>query len=70
MSMIGYCTVQLFGGLYLCKLYADDLKLYSTAESPSDAQTMQDALNGLFKAHHGTRYRRRRVRPMSDMQQS
>ena len=33
----------------VCKLYADDLKLYSVVESPIDPQTMQDALNRLFK---------------------
>jgi len=41
--------VQLFDGLCVCKLYADDLKLYSIVESPFDPQTMQDALNRLFK---------------------
>jgi len=35
--------------LCVCKLYADDLKLYSVVESPIDPQTMQDALNRLFK---------------------
>jgi len=41
--------VQLFDGLCVCKLYADDLKLYSIVESPTDHQTMQYALNRLFK---------------------
>jgi len=41
--------VQLVDGLCVCKLYADDLKLYSVVESPTDPQTMQDALNRLFK---------------------
>jgi len=41
--------VQLFDGLCICKLYADDLKLYSTVESPTDLQSMQDALNRLLK---------------------
>ena len=42
-------TVQLFDGLCVCKLYADNLKLYSVVKSPIDPQIMQDALNRLFK---------------------
>ena len=41
--------VQLFDGLWVCKLYADELKLCSIVESPTDTQTMQDALNKLLK---------------------
>ena len=41
--------VQLFDGLYVCKLYADDLNLYSIPESSTDPKTMQDALNKLLK---------------------
>jgi len=42
-------TVQLFDGLCVCKLYADNLKLYSVVKSPTDPQIMQDAWNRLFK---------------------
>ena len=41
--------VQLFDGLCVCKLYADDLKLYSIVQSTTDTQTMQDALDKLLK---------------------
>jgi len=41
--------VQLFDDLCVSKLYADDLKRYSMFESPADLQSIQDALNGLFK---------------------
>ena len=42
--------VQLFDGLCVCKLYADDLKLYLIVESRTDPQTMQHALNKLLKS--------------------
>ena len=35
--------------LHRHSVYADDLKLYSLVESPIDPQTMQDALNRIFK---------------------
>jgi len=41
--------VELFDALCLCKLYADNLKLYSIVGSFIDPQTMQDMLNRLFK---------------------
>ena len=41
--------VQLFDGLCVCKLYADDLKLYSMVESPTDLQSIGCIKYRLFK---------------------
>ena len=51
LSYTSMIIVQLFDGLCVCKLYADDLKLYSIVESRIDPQTKRPRATSANRAN-------------------